>query len=101
MQQRILVTGATGKVSQTFIKHLFKDARFDSFIVRGLCHNRILDAGERLEVVRGSIQDLETTSGILESSGIPSLETARSSLFTGYTHKNCTWYVTDNVSNLL
>src|SRR5882757_10036582 len=53
---RILVTGATGKVGQTFIRRLLADARFDRFTVRALCHNRKLPAAPRLEVASGSIE---------------------------------------------
>lgn len=58
--RRILVTGATGKVGQMFIRWLFADPHFDDFIVRALCHNRKLEARDRLEVVTGSIHDAET-----------------------------------------
>src|SRR5689334_23646666 len=54
---RILVTGAAGKVGQTFIRRLLTDPRFEGFVVRALCHNRMLERGPRLEVVRGSIAD--------------------------------------------
>ena len=54
--KRILVTGATGKVGQTFIQRLFADSRFDAFIVRALCHRRQPDPHERLEIVSGSIE---------------------------------------------
>jgi UDP-glucose 4-epimerase len=54
--KRILVTGATGKVGQAFIHHLLADANFDRFIVRALCHSRMLAPQDRLEVVRGSIE---------------------------------------------
>jgi UDP-glucose 4-epimerase len=64
--KRILVTGATGKVGQHFIKRLYNDARFDSFIVRALCHNRKLDPHERLEVVSGSIKDADTVEAAME-----------------------------------
>ena len=59
--KRILVTGVTGKVGQTFVARILglEDARFDHFIVRGLCHNRPLAAGPRVEVVMGSIDDEE------------------------------------------
>ena len=54
---RILVTGAAGKVGQTFITRLLADPQFSRFTVRALCHNRKLEAGPRLEVVTGSIED--------------------------------------------
>jgi nucleoside-diphosphate-sugar epimerase len=54
--KRILVTGATGKVGQIFIQRLFADSKFDDFIVRALCHNRMLEPNARLEVIRGSVE---------------------------------------------
>lgn len=57
----ILVTGATGKVGQTFINRLLADPSFESFHIRALCHNRLLDPHERLEIVRGSIEHREVT----------------------------------------
>jgi UDP-glucose 4-epimerase len=57
--KRILVTGATGKVGQTFIRRLFEESKFDDFIVRALCHNRTLEQHERQEVTRGSIEHAE------------------------------------------
>lgn len=53
----ILVTGATGKVGQHFIKRLFADPQFAGAKVRALCHNRTLPESERLSVVRGTIAD--------------------------------------------
>lgn len=53
--QRILVTGATGKVGRHFIARMLGDGRRDNVVVRALCHNRTLPAGDRLEVVRGNI----------------------------------------------
>lgn len=64
--KRILVTGATGKVGQAFIRRLFEDERFDSFIVRALCHNRSLDPRDRLEIVRGSISDQAVVDRAME-----------------------------------
>jgi len=55
-QKRILVTGATGKVGQTFINRILTDPNYDSVIIRALCHNRTLNPSERLEVVKGSIE---------------------------------------------
>ena len=54
--QRILVTGAAGKVGQVFIRRFLADPRFEAFTVRALCHNRKLPVGPRLEVVSGSIE---------------------------------------------
>ncbi len=56
--KRILVTGATGKVGQAFIKRLLADPQFDSFVVRALCHNRELVPHPRIETVHGSIEHL-------------------------------------------
>lgn len=53
--KRILVTGATGKVGQAFIRRLLTEPSFHHFNVRALCHNRSLPAQDRLEVVHGSI----------------------------------------------
>lgn len=53
--KRILVTGATGKVGQAFIRRLLAEPAFNHFIVRALCHNRSLPAQDRLEIVHGSI----------------------------------------------
>jgi UDP-glucose 4-epimerase len=53
--KRILVTGATGKVGRAFVARLLADRAFDTFVVRALCHNRTLDTQDRLEVVKGSI----------------------------------------------
>jgi UDP-glucose 4-epimerase len=60
--QRILVTGATGKVGQAFIRRLLAsdDDRLAGCTVRALCHNRVIDAGPRLEVMAGSIEQRET-----------------------------------------
>lgn len=64
--KRILVTGATGKVGGTFLARFFAEPRFDGWIVRALCHNRQLDARDRLEVVRGSIEHLDTVNRAME-----------------------------------
>ncbi len=51
----ILVTGATGKVGRNFIGRLLAAPKFADWRVRALCHNRLLEPGDRLEVVQGSI----------------------------------------------
>lgn len=63
--KRILVTGATGKVGQTFIRRLLSEPRFDSFVVRALCHNRKLEPHERLEVHSGSIEHRDVVESAL------------------------------------
>jgi nucleoside-diphosphate-sugar epimerase len=53
----LLVTGATGKVGQTFIRRLLAEPRYADFSIRALCHNRGLETNPRLEVIRGTIED--------------------------------------------
>src|SRR4030042_4218610 len=64
--RRILVTGATGKVGQTFVRHIFGDPRFEGMVVRALVHNRTLDTHDRLEIQRGSIQDVDTVKAAMD-----------------------------------
>ncbi|WP_437638153.1 NAD-dependent epimerase/dehydratase family protein [Sorangium sp. So ce854] len=65
---RVLVTGAAGKVGQVFIRRFLSDPRFHGWKVRALCHNRVLERTERVEVVRGAIEDRgvvnEATEGV-------------------------------------
>jgi nucleoside-diphosphate-sugar epimerase len=64
--KRILITGATGKVGQAFLGRFFDDPRFGAFSVRALLHNRKLGVHDRLELVRGSIQDAETVDQAMD-----------------------------------
>lgn len=57
MAKRMLVTGATGKVGQAFLKRFFDTSQFDDFVVRALLHNRKLEPHDRLETPHGSISD--------------------------------------------
>jgi UDP-glucose 4-epimerase len=54
---KVLVTGATGKVGQAFLRRFLDDPNRSDASVRALCHNRTLDETDRLEVARGSIAD--------------------------------------------
>lgn len=63
---RILVTGATGKVGQAFLRRFFEEPRFSAFTVRALVHNRTLPPRDRLEVVRGTIADRDNVRQALE-----------------------------------
>jgi UDP-glucose 4-epimerase len=57
MPNRVLVTGATGKVGRTFIAAFLADRRFAGWTVRALTHNRDAPAHRRIEPVKGSIAD--------------------------------------------
>jgi len=64
----ILVTGATGKVGQAFIRRVLssRDERLAGIRVRALCHNRLLQPESRLEVVEGSIERREVVDAATE-----------------------------------
>jgi len=62
----ILITGPTGKVGRVVIRRLLKDSRFDSFLIRGLCHNRTLENHPRVETIHGSIEHLEVVEKALK-----------------------------------
>lgn len=66
MSKHILVTGATGKVGQAFIRRLLNDGAYDEFTVRALVHHRDLPAQERLETVRGSIEDVAVVNQAMQ-----------------------------------
>jgi UDP-glucose 4-epimerase len=57
---RLLVTGATGKVGRAVIARALQQPALGSLVIRALCHNRLLEPGPRLEVIRGSIADRST-----------------------------------------
>ncbi|HEX2991348.1 MAG TPA: NAD(P)-dependent oxidoreductase, partial [Anaerolineales bacterium] len=62
----VLVTGATGKVGRVFIEHLLSDPKFDSFIVRALCHNREMEPHDRIQNIHGSIEHRSTVEEAME-----------------------------------
>ena len=62
----MLVTGATGKVGRHFIARLLSDPRWSGGRVRALCHNRLLDATDRIEVIQGSIADREVVAAAMD-----------------------------------
>ena len=63
---RILVTGAAGKVGQAFMTAFLADPRFSHATVRAFCHNRLLEATERIEVVQGSMSSREDVARAME-----------------------------------
>lgn len=62
----ILVTGAAGKVGQQFLNRIFNDPEQADTRVRALCHNRMLEPTERLEVIQGSISDRDLVATALK-----------------------------------
>jgi len=63
--QRVLVTGATGKVGQAFLARLLEEPRFAEVAVRALCHRRGIDH-PRIETVFGSIADREVVASAMD-----------------------------------
>lgn len=65
-ERRILVTGATGKVGQAFIRRLLEEPAQRGFHIRALCHNRTLAPHDRLEILRGSIDQRDSVAQAME-----------------------------------
>ena len=53
----ILVTGATGKVGQTFIRRFL--AEQSEGTIRAFCHNRVVEETDRISVIKGNISNRE------------------------------------------
>jgi nucleoside-diphosphate-sugar epimerase len=64
--KRVLITGATGKVGQTLIKRLLAEKKYDSFLIRALCHHREPEPNERIEIVHGSIEHRDVVERALD-----------------------------------
>ncbi len=63
---KLLVTGAAGKVGQVFLAALLSERRFSDWEVVALCNNRVIEAGDRVSVIRGSMADNETIERALD-----------------------------------
>lgn len=63
---KLLLTGASGKVGQNFLPEFLASDRFRDWSAVALCNNRMIAAGERVEVVQGSIADPAAVSGAME-----------------------------------
>ena len=57
--KHLLVTGATGKVGANLIGRILQSGDHRDIGIRALCHNRVLEPHDRLEIVRGDIADRE------------------------------------------
>jgi nucleoside-diphosphate-sugar epimerase len=57
--KHLLVTGAAGKVGANFIGRILQSSDHRDIGIRALCHNRVLEPHDRLEIVRGDIADRE------------------------------------------
>ena len=62
----VLVTGATGKVGQNFIRRFLNDPYWKEAKIRALCHNRMIEKSDRIEVVRGSISQLDAVTDAMK-----------------------------------
>jgi UDP-glucose 4-epimerase len=64
----VLVTGATGKVGQAFIRRVLSspDERLARITIRALCHNRLLQPEARLGVVAGSVEHRDVVNAAVE-----------------------------------
>ena len=54
---RILVTGATGKVGSNFVRRILNEPAHEHTLIRALCHNRQPEPHVRMEVVTGTISE--------------------------------------------
>ncbi len=62
----ILVTGATGKLGSHFIRHVLQSDSRNDVTIRALCHNRVPEPHEQLEIVRGNISDRDTVRAAMK-----------------------------------
>jgi UDP-glucose 4-epimerase len=64
--KHILVTGATGKVGNHFIRRVLQSKNSDALKIRALGHNRVPEPQPRLETVKGSISDREVVCAAMK-----------------------------------
>jgi UDP-glucose 4-epimerase len=65
MTIRLLITGATGKVGQAFLRHA-RTQPIPGLVIRALCHQRTLAPAPGLEVMRGSIADRSVVDAAMQ-----------------------------------
>jgi UDP-glucose 4-epimerase len=54
---QLLITGATGKVGRNLLDKLLGEPRWREARVKALCHNRTIAETDRVEIVKGTIDD--------------------------------------------
>ncbi len=62
----VLVTGATGKVGQAFLRRFLNHSAFAGWKARAVCHSRQLPASDRVEVARGSIAERSVVNAAMD-----------------------------------
>ena len=62
----VLLTGATGKVGQAFMRRFLADGAWKDAQIRALCHNRVVESSDRVQVVGGSISDRSVVAEAVE-----------------------------------
>lgn len=63
---RLLLTGVTGKVGQSFLPAFLTSERFRDWKIVALCNNRSIPETDRVRVVRGSLGSRETVATVTE-----------------------------------
>ena len=63
---KILVTGATGKVGNKFLKQLNSCDALKKASAVALCHNRTIQESDKIKVIKGSIADRDTVESAMK-----------------------------------
>ncbi len=61
----LLVTGATGKVGRRLVDRILVEPNLSKVRLRALCHQRMLEANDRLEVISGNISDRQCVASAI------------------------------------
>ena len=64
--KHILVTGATGKVGRNFIGSILQSTQHQGVKIRALCHNRLFEPQDRIDMVQGNISQLPVVQKALQ-----------------------------------
>ncbi len=64
--KHVLVTGATGKVGAQFIRRVLESPAHRDVTIRALCHNRVPEQHERIEVAKGNMADRDAVRAAMQ-----------------------------------